>query len=230
MDVVDRIFKVGEAPIQHRIQSEGNSYLQKDFPKLTYIESARVLSSSTGNDGNSIVAGDADKSKLAANMISRLLSSGCPATADVRGNLGPAGVVTSSKNDNWLKDRFQFASDMNGTPIPGSHWIQIDLENDSIQAGQLTSARIDWETANADDYHIECASSASGPYTRIIFDRKNRVAANGGKHILDDLDLKGTAQGDTNCRYVRLFIERPATKWGASVYELKIFGRSQHQC
>ena len=46
MDVVDRIFKIGEKPSQGRIQSEGNKYLKKEFPQLTYIESAEVLSGS----------------------------------------------------------------------------------------------------------------------------------------------------------------------------------------
>ena len=43
MDVVDRIFKIGEKPDQGRIQAEGNKYLKKDFPRLTWIKSATLV-------------------------------------------------------------------------------------------------------------------------------------------------------------------------------------------
>jgi len=50
MDVVDKIFKgygegapSGKGPEQGRIQSEGNKYLKRSFPNLSYIISTRVL-------------------------------------------------------------------------------------------------------------------------------------------------------------------------------------------
>ena len=43
MDVVDRIFKIGEKPDQGRIQAEGNKYLKTEFPRLTYIKSATLV-------------------------------------------------------------------------------------------------------------------------------------------------------------------------------------------
>jgi len=43
MDVVDRIYKIGERPNQGQIQMEGNAYLNKDFPELTYIKSATIV-------------------------------------------------------------------------------------------------------------------------------------------------------------------------------------------
>ncbi len=43
MDIVDRIFMVGEKPNQGEIQASGNSYLKKNFPRLTYITKARIV-------------------------------------------------------------------------------------------------------------------------------------------------------------------------------------------
>lgn len=49
MDAVDAIFKVGEGPpsgagpAQQKITAMGNSYLDKEFPKLTRVVSARVV-------------------------------------------------------------------------------------------------------------------------------------------------------------------------------------------
>lgn len=52
MDVVDGLYHVygegaprGSGPDQERIQSEGNDYLAKEFPRLDVVKSARVISS-----------------------------------------------------------------------------------------------------------------------------------------------------------------------------------------
>ena len=43
MTVARNIFNCGEKPNQGQIQMEGNAYLNKDFPELTYIKSAAIV-------------------------------------------------------------------------------------------------------------------------------------------------------------------------------------------
>jgi peptidyl-prolyl cis-trans isomerase A (cyclophilin A) len=44
MDVIDGIYSgYGESPEQGRIVESGNSYLTKEFPKLDYIKTARIM-------------------------------------------------------------------------------------------------------------------------------------------------------------------------------------------
>lgn len=49
MDVVDRIYKVGEGapggpgPNQNLLRTQGNDYLERDYPKLDYIKSAKFV-------------------------------------------------------------------------------------------------------------------------------------------------------------------------------------------
>ena len=44
MDAVDRIYPAyGEEPDQAQIAAQGNAYLEKQFPRLDYIKTARVV-------------------------------------------------------------------------------------------------------------------------------------------------------------------------------------------
>jgi hypothetical protein len=80
------------------------------------------------------------------------LSCDKPVTADVRGNIAPPSVLTNSHTEDWLKDRWQAASDMSGTPIPGPHWVEVELE-----PTPLTNLLLDWEAGFANAYVVEGA-------------------------------------------------------------------------
>lgn len=80
-------------------------------------------------------------------------------TSSARGNLGPPSVLNQDPpGSDWLKDRWQAASDMHGSAIPGSHWVVLDFSamfGSNEGAVYLTKLVLDWETAFASDYRIE---------------------------------------------------------------------------
>ncbi|KAL7457392.1 hypothetical protein ACHAWC_011215 [Mediolabrus comicus] len=91
-------------------------------------------------------------------------------TTSARGNLGPSSVLNQDPpGSDWIKDRWQAASDMHGTAIRGSHWVLFDFtqlllqEEEQEEEGsdgrrrgiQMTKIVLDWETAFAKDYRIE---------------------------------------------------------------------------
>ena len=112
-------------------------------------------------DGQFVGTADGTREALASGRLARLLNarlpetavelcaSGCVARCDVRGNLGECGVILN-RGDDWLKDRWQAASDMGGTAIPGPHKVEIEFGRDV----RVCSVEIDWETAYAEDYTI----------------------------------------------------------------------------
>eukprot|EP00578_Thalassiosira_sp_NH16_P030203 CAMPEP_0181076400 /NCGR_PEP_ID=MMETSP1071-20121207/398_1 /TAXON_ID=35127 /ORGANISM="Thalassiosira sp., Strain NH16" /LENGTH=162 /DNA_ID=CAMNT_0023157577 /DNA_START=335 /DNA_END=823 /DNA_ORIENTATION=- len=81
-------------------------------------------------------------------------------SSSTRGNLGPSGVLNQNPpGADWLKDRWQAASDMGGTAIPGRHWVLLDftrlLEDDGDAALRVDKVVLDWETAFAKDYLVQ---------------------------------------------------------------------------
>lgn len=95
--------------------------------------------------------------QLPYNCTPTLVSLSKPARADVRGNLADAQSVTNESVADWLKDRWQAATNMRGTPIPGPHWIEIDLQKEyPVEA--LSKIVIDWEDAYSDYWTLQvCA-------------------------------------------------------------------------
>ena len=72
---------------------------------------------------------------------------------DVRGNLGPPEVMLRGGTD-WIKDRWQAASDMHGTAIKGHHEVLLSFR----APVQVDSIVLDWEAAFSKDYLIEGAT------------------------------------------------------------------------
>jgi len=152
------------------------------------------------------------------------------ATCSVRGNLGPCGVVVqAAPGADWLRDRWQAASDMGGTAIKGAHWVDVDL-------GRPVVARtvvIDWEAAHADDYAVVArAAPGEGAWMTLFdaaVDAKRRSVAEAGAspgaagvplHVVHTLRVDSTVA----FRELRVAIRRPARGWGVSVWQIDVFG------
>lgn len=77
-------------------------------------------------------------------------------SASARGNLGPPGVLNQpTPGTDWLRDRWQAASDMGGTAIPGCHWVLLDFAGLTRGVVRVAKIVLDWETAYASNYRIE---------------------------------------------------------------------------
>ena len=180
-----------------------------------------------------------------------LVSRGAKATADAHGNLGaPSVVVQDVPGADWLKDRWQAASDMGGTAIPGEHWIALRLRGLST----VLRARLDWEAAYCDDYAIQVSegnvlTDSPGSWQTLWegggggggggnsaslkrrTSRKSGVspgAASEPLHVVHDVDLRGVqgaGQRPPTARWVRILMRKPAHGWGVSLWQLSLWGQ-----
>ena len=111
-----------------------------------------VLRGSQNNDAPKV-----NETKPKSILISR--NANVTITSSARGNLGPPSVLNQDPpGTDWLKDRWQAASDMHGSAIPGSHWVILDISrmlSSTNEEVYLTKIVLDWETAFASDYRIE---------------------------------------------------------------------------
>lgn len=161
-------------------------------------------------------------------------------TSDVRGNLGPVGVIVQNPpGTDWLKDRWQAASDMGGTAIAGKHWIEMDF-NRFVASKKIV---LDWEAAWSDQYSIMCRSSEQEEW-KMLYDRSDKKSkeyedlqifstTSSGQspgvsfklplHVIHTLDLKRSE--DIFFRYLRLEIMKPAAGWGVSLWQIDVYGK-----
>lgn len=154
----------------------------------------------------------------------------CAISTDVRGNLGSASVMLQNGTD-WLRDRWQAASDMGGTAIQGSHWVQLDFVK-SIKVRRIV---LDWEAAYADHYKIQIPSSAAklrgtavewtsiftspNPLIQVTqYGQSPGVKQPMPLHIVHRFSLQAQTQ------QLRLWIERPARGWGVSLWQIQVYG------
>jgi hypothetical protein len=149
-----------------------------------------------------------------------LLSSNRPVKSDVRGNLGPAQVITSETMNDWFADRWQAAKDMSGRPILGEHWVEIDLQRNCI----INSFIIDWEDGYSDSWVIEGRKFEDDDGFILAISRKAKITSTSLHHIVHEVEATQYDHEFSSVRYIRLTIRKPATKWGVSIWRFQVWG------
>lgn len=168
------------------------------------------------------------------------ISTGVKATCDVRGNLGPCNVILKQPPGNdWIKDRWQAASDMGGTAIPGSHWVMLEFP----YLVRPTKIVLDWETAYSDLYRLEGSmSNTTTAKWSVLFDgtlpevsprQSRRFVEKFGQspgtrrktplHIVHTIVLDGLMES-MKLKYLRLFVIKPSNTWGVSLWHFDVYG------
>jgi hypothetical protein len=145
-----------------------------------------------------------------------LLSAGRPVQASARGNLGPPDVVTSEAVADWLADRWQAAANMQGDPLPGEHWLEVDLGAPC----SLSHVLIDYEKAYADSYTVQGRLTQDETWSEVAVGSAAAQTSASDMHVIHELPARAGAAG----RYVRLLIHQPATRWGTSVWRFQVHG------
>jgi len=166
-----------------------------------------------------------------------ILSVHAPVTSDVMGNLGAPSVVTSEAVEDWLRDRWQSARNMQGEPIPGEHWLEIDLGRRSM----ITKILLDWEQAFCTDYTVfgHNGAKVKGPgetqdavfldLKELASGREARTSQPSKQHVLHELLLPPPPPSHSrktkgSYRFIRLVMHRPATQWAPSLWRFQVYG------
>lgn len=146
-----------------------------------------------------------------------LLSFNRPVTSDVRGNLGSPSVVTNENVNDWLKDRWQAAKNMNGEPIPGEHWLEIDLQ----RVCMIHRLLIDWEDAYSDAWTLK--GWIGNTWGELVTSTHARTTSRSKQHLVQEVSISPNNQ-KLRVQKVRLVIHHPSTRWGVSIWRLQLWG------
>lgn len=129
---------------------------------------------------------------------------------------------------------------MNGEPIPGPHWIEMDLQD----TYWLRRFVIDWETAYSKFWTIEVKQKAEEDWQVICSGTDAVLREKRKQHIIQEVQLAGRHEiivneeygikvtEDRNAlpalsrpvRFVRLHISMPSTQWGSSIWRFQVWG------
>lgn len=171
-------------------------------------------------------------------LFNEVVSNGATVSSSVRGNLAPVEVIINGKKENWLKDRWQAAKNMQGVPIPGEHWVRLDFRKN---VKEIKSIVLDWETAFANEYVIEVSDSEGGwatlyshgltpkegpapKYVGLVCGVAKRDAVTTKKHVVDTVNCQRSGNKRSSIPSLRIKMI-PGTNWGVSLWEVDVLGK-----
>jgi allantoicase len=136
---------------------------------------------------------------------------------------GPPSVITSENIDDWLKDRWQAAKDLTGVPIPGEHWVEVDLGRPSYMSRFI----IDWETGFSQDYAVfgRLNSDSEHQLVQLADSKQAKVIGSRKQHLIHEIAISSGAVRSRQYQHIRLLIRKPATQWGVSIWRFQVYGR-----
>lgn len=218
-------------------QDELKSILKKNSLANENLDSVVIDKKNLRGDPFKVI----EKPREAVIQEPTVLSLGRPATADVLGNLAPPDVVTNEDVADWLKDRWQAAKDLTGAPIPGEHWLEIDLQ----RVCTITKVLIDWEKAYSDSYTVVGRAYIKKPndlgamalqevWVVLATSKQARLLAMDKMHVIHEVMVNNEVtvyqhperrMSIPPIRFVRLIIHKPAhQQWGSSVWRFVVHG------
>jgi hypothetical protein len=141
----------------------------------------------------------------------------CEVTASVRGNLSPVLVVLSPSVSDWMTDRWQAAKDLSGVPIPGKHWVLLDLKRKC----HINKVVLDWETALASKYELLASEGHGKPWTTLYsYSSAERERETSPKHIVHTLQMPPAQPA----QLIKLVMLQLGTRFGASLWRFDVIG------
>lgn len=106
---------------------------------------------------------------------------------------------------------------MQGEPINGEHWLLIDLQAPHT----VNKILIDWEQAYSKDWVIQSKlNESSEQWISLCTSQQAKTTTQNSKHVIHEVVLTK----EVIARLVRLFIKRPSTRWGSSVWRFQVWG------
>ena len=235
--IVDGTVRGSKSTMHHSIKQA-----QENMLKAMKITQTQIIQETLNkNPSSSTTLSKRKKKKENNHPIFDVSKESIDVKSSVKGNLSPANIVLNGKSNNWLKDRWQAAKNMQGVPIPGKHFIQFIFKNNIDMIKQIT---LDYETAYSSKYVLTVYNDQH-PTNNIVtlYSYKVKPIENNicqpspadkskNKHVIYILncntnnDMFKDENGNVieNINTFKIEMEH-STNWGVSLWNVDIIGR-----